>query len=79
MLDKDNLELFFSGRSDKSSVFWDDYYTKMDIPDIEKLKLQKSEVESICWLSIEEIKKLKNEDKFFKNHYEEFEVLLDWI
>lgn len=79
LLDKDNLELFFSGRSDKSSVFWDDYYTKMDIPDIEKLKLQKSEVESICWLSIEEIKKLKNEDKFFKNHYEEFEVLLDWI
>ena len=79
LLDKDNLELFFSGRSDENSVFWDDYYTKMDIPDINKLKLQKSEVESICWLSIEEIKKLKNEDKFFENHYEEFEVLLDWL
>ena len=46
---------------------------------IEKLKLQKEEVESVCWLTEEEIKQLMKEDKFFKNHYEEFEILLKWL
>ena len=27
----------------------------------------------------EEIKQLMKEDKFFKNHYEEFEILLEWL
>lgn len=36
-------------------------------------------VESVCWLSIDEINSLMNEDKFFKNHYEEFEILLNWL
>ena len=35
-------------------------------------------VESVCWLSIDEINSLMNGDKFFKNHYEEFEILLNW-
>lgn len=78
-LEKDNLELFFSGRSDENRVFWDDYYTRIDIANIENLKLQESEVESVSWLSIAEIKKLKKEGKFFENHYEEFEVLLNWL
>ena len=26
-----------------------------------------------------QIKELKKEDKFFMNHYEEFEFLLDWL
>ena len=51
----------------------------MDVPNIENLILQKEEVESVCWLSIDEIKTLMKEDKFFKNHYEEFEILLDWL
>ena len=79
ILNEQDLELYFSGRSDEQGVFWDDYYIKLDISDIEKLKLQESEVESVCWLSINEIRNLKKEDKFFKNHYEEFERLINWL
>ena len=57
----------------------DDYYVKMDIPNIKNLKLQKEEVENVRWFSIDEIKELMQQDKFFKNHYEEFEILLDWL
>ena len=74
-----DLKLYYSGRSDLKKVFWDDYYIKMDIPNIQNLSLQKEEVESICWLSIDEINSLMNEDKFAKNHYEEFEILLNWL
>ena len=51
----------------------------MDVKDIENLTLQEEEVESICWLSADEINNLMNDGKFFKNHYEEFEILLDWL
>ena len=71
-----DLKLFYTGRSDTKKVFWDDYYIKMDVPDIQSLVLQKEEVESVCWLSIDEIKSLMDEGKFFKNHYEEFEILI---
>ena len=74
-----NLQLFYSGRTDKERVFWDDYYIKMDIPNIEELPLQKEEVESVCWLSIDEIKTLMKQDKFSKNHFEEFEILIEWL
>ncbi|HJJ09785.1 MAG: NUDIX domain-containing protein [Clostridia bacterium] len=74
-----DLKLYYSGRSDSEKVFWDDYYIKMDVPNIQNLSLQKEEVESVCWLSIDEINSLMNGDKFFKNHYEEFEILLNWL
>ena len=74
-----DLKLYYSGRSDSEKVFWDDYYIKMDIPNIQNLSLQKEEVESVCWLSIDEINSLMNKNKFFKNHYEEFEILLNWL
>ena len=74
-----DLQLYYSGRSDKERVFWDDYYIKMDIPNIEELVLQKEEVESLCWLTVDEIKALMKEEKFFKNHFEEFEILLNWL
>ena len=51
----------------------------MDVKDIKKLKLQEEEVGLVEWLSEDEIKQLMKEDKFFKNHYEEFEILLDWL
>lgn len=51
----------------------------MDIPNIQNLSLQKEEVESVCWLSIDEINSLMNKNRFFKNHYEEFEILLNWL
>ena len=76
--DKD-IKLFFSGKSDTTKVFCDDYYIKMDIPNIENLKLQKSEVDSIYWFSIDEIKKLMQEGKFFASHYDDFEILLNWL
>lgn len=51
----------------------------MDGEDISRLQLQKEEVTSVEWLSEEEIKDLMMEDKFFKNHYEEFENLIEWL
>ena len=78
-IDQKKLQLYFSGRSESEKVFWDDYYIKMDVKDIENLTLQEEEVESICWLSADEINNLMNDGKFFKNHYEEFEILLDWL
>lgn len=78
-INPEDLQLYFGGKSDKEKVFWDDYYVKMDVENIEKLELQAEEVESVCWLSVEEINKLMKQDKFFRNHYEEFEILLDWL
>ena len=78
-LKPEDLELYFEGRSDSEQVFWDDYYAKIDIPDINKLQLQEEEVESVHWFTKDEILKLRDENKFFMNHFDEFEVLLDWI
>ncbi len=78
-IDASDLKLYYSGKSEKSHVFFDDYYIKTDIKDLTSLKLQKSEVESVCWMSIDEIRKEMNEERFFKNHYEEFERLLKWL
>lgn len=63
----------------KERIFWDDYYIKIDIQDIKKLKLQEDEVSSVEWFSKNEIENLMKQDKFFKNHYEEFEILLKWL
>ena len=78
-LNPTDLKLYFSGRSETEQVFWDDYYIKMDVSNIEKLKLQEEEVASVEWLSEDEIHKLMKEDMFFKNHYEEFEILVEWL
>ena len=75
----EDLQLYYSGRSDNERVFWDDYYIKMDVPDIESLKLQEEEVASVHWFSRDEIIDLMKNELFFKNHYEEFEILLDWL
>ena len=37
----------------------------MDVPDINKLKLQEEEVASVHWFSAEKIKDLMKQDKFF--------------
>ena len=78
-LNPDNLELYFSGKSEEDRVFWDDYYIRMDIPDIKELKLQEEEVSYVEWLSETEIRELMEQDKFFESHFEEFEILLDWL
>lgn len=74
-----DLELYFTGKSEKEQVFWDDYYIKANIENINKLKLQTEEVESLRWCSENEIHKMYSEGKFFENHYEEFIVLLKWL
>ena len=78
-LKPEDVQLYYGGRSDEERVFWDDYYVKMDIPDISCLKLQEEEVASVHWFSKDEIIDLRKNDMFFMNHFEEFEVLLDWI
>jgi 8-oxo-dGTP pyrophosphatase MutT (NUDIX family) len=78
-LNSKDLQLYFSGKSESERIFWDDYYIKKDIEDIRCLKLQEEEVDSVEWLSKNEIENLMNQDKFFKNHYEEFEILLKWL
>ena len=75
----EDLVLYYGGRSDTEKVFWDDYYIKMDIPNIEELKLQEEEVASVHWFSADEINELMKKEIFFMNHYEEFEFLLDWL
>jgi 8-oxo-dGTP pyrophosphatase MutT (NUDIX family) len=78
-LNPEDLQLYYGGRSDEEQVFWDDYYVKMDIPDIGSLQLQEEEVASLHWFSVDEILDLRKKDLFFMNHFEEFEMLLDWI
>ena len=78
-LNPEKLVKYYGGRSEKERVFWDDYYIKMDVQDIKKLKLQEDEVSSVEWFSKNEIENLMKQDKFFKNHYEEFEILLKWL
>lgn len=75
----EDLTLYFGGRSETERVFWDDYYIKMDVKNIHDLELQADEVQSVYWFTADEIIKLNNEGKFFRNHFEEFEILLDWL
>lgn len=75
----EDLTLYFGGRSETERVFWDDYYAKIDVENIDDLKLQEEEVESVHWFTVEEVIELNKEGKFFKNHYEEFEILLEWL
>lgn len=75
----EDLQLYYGGNSKFEKVFWDDYYVKMDVADIDKLQLQEEEVESVHWFSADEIVNLMKQDKFFKNHYEEFEILVEWL
>ena len=78
-LNPDDLVLYYGNHSAEQQVFWDDYYIKIDIDDISKLKLQEEEVESVKWATAEEIKQMMRDGEFLINHYEEFEILLDWL
>lgn len=72
----DEAELIFSGREDHEQVFFDIYYIKKDF-DISDFVLQKEEVESIKWLSLDEIKQLISNGLFFDNHAEEVFRMID--
>ena len=78
-LNPDDLVLYYGNHSAEQQVFWDDYYIKMDVDDISKLTLQEEEVESVKWATAEEMKQMMLDGEFLRNHYEEFEILLDWL
>ena len=78
-LNPDDLVLYYGNHSAEQQVFWDDHYIKLDIDDISKLKLQEEEVESVKWATAEEMKQMMKDGEFLRNHYEEFEILLDWL
>ena len=78
-LKKEDLQLYYSGISDEEMAIWDDYYIKMDIPDINKLELQESEVESVHWFTADEIHESMKNGTFFDNQYAEFKILEDWL
>lgn len=52
------------------------FYTKKDI-NINTLTLQEEEVESISWMSVDEINNLINEDKLRKGNIEPFRKVLE--
>ena len=75
-LNSNELELVYSGREDNNQVFFDIYYLKKDI-NISDLILQKEEVESVEWASIDKIRSLIDNNLFLKNHAEEFFRVID--
>ena len=56
-------ELKYIGTTSNNLCFCDIYYVAKDIP-LNKMKLQKEEVESVYWLNIDEIKALIKNNKF---------------
>ena len=78
-MNKDDLVLYETGVVPEKRVFYDDYYLKVDDIDISKLVLQKEEVESLRWMTEEEVRNEMAKGNYFKNHFEEFEILIDWL
>ena len=74
----EELELIHTGREDKEQVFFDLFFLKKDI-DIKNLTLQKEEVDSVEWLSVDEIDALIKNDLFFANHADEFYRTLNML
>lgn len=58
--------------------FVDTFYCKKDI-DISNMNLQIEEVESVCWLSINEIENLIEQNKFRKGNIEPFKNLINYL
>ena len=61
------IELVFSKRA--YDCFVDIYYAKKDV-EISNLKLEKEEVETVKWMTLEEIKKLREKNLFLEYHYD---------
>lgn len=77
-LQPSDLQLYFAGREDSTHVFYDDYYAKVDVDDISKLKLQDNEVDEVLWMTPEEIYAACETGEFLSNHAGEFTRLLEW-
>ena len=77
-IDITNEDYKFIGSKLFKLAITDIYYLKKDI-DINNIVLQEEEVESVNWLSIDEIKKLIDEDKLRKGNIEPFKEILNYI
>lgn len=62
----------------KNDQFFDIYYLKKDI-NLQDIKIQKEEVDDIKWATIDEIKKMKEQDEFHEGHYRMFEKCLSYL
>ena len=75
-VEENELELIYTDREVHEQVFFDVYYLKKDF-DICDLVLQKEEVESVQWASLDKIKELLSDGLFAENHAEEFFRIID--
>ena len=77
-VNKDELNLFYSGRDDIDKVFFDLYYIKKDFS-TDSLTLQEEEVESVKWMTVDEIKQLISTNEFLDSNIDEFYRILDYL
>lgn len=75
-VEENELELIYTDREVHEQVFFDVYYLKKDF-DICDLVLQKEEVESVQWASLDKIKELLSDGLFAENHAQEFFRMID--
>lgn len=73
---EENVILFKTIKTEDDYV--DIYYLKEDV-DINRIKIQKEEVEDVKWATIEEIQKMIQEGKFSNSHKEFFEDCLKYL
>lgn len=76
-IDITNEDYKFIGSKIFKLAITDIYYLKKDI-DLNNIILQEEEVESVNWLSIDEINKLISEDKLRKGNIEPFKEVLEY-
>lgn len=74
----DDKDVMLFETENRSIAFQDSYYMKMDI-DINELTLQEEEVEEVKWMSVSDIFKLIEEDKFRKGNIYPFYDLLELL
>lgn len=70
-LKKDQLKLFYTTKEKQETYYL--YFLKKEI-DLAKLILQKEEVESVKWCTIEEIENLIKNREFFETQIEAYEI-----
>lgn len=75
---EDELHLVYSGREDEDKIFFDLYYMKKDFS-TNSLILQKEEVESVKWMTVNEIKQLISTNEFLDSNVDEFYKILDYL
>ena len=75
---EDELHLVYSSREDEDKIFFDLYYMKKDFS-TNSLILQKEEVESVKWMTVDEIKQLISTNEFLDSNVDEFYKILDYL